>query len=334
MSRNAPKGQEGPEAIFDVARGFMAAKALMTACEVGLFAALDRPADADELASRCGLTARAARLLANALVATDFLELNDNQYKNSAVAEAWLSGRSPFDLSPMMSLMNHVTFPQWQYLDEAVATGAPIDEASRHKEEHRQVYSRGMAAIVFGTAQALAAAYDFSVHQRLLDIGGGTGNFSASILRAFPELQATVFDLPHVAAQTRELLDTQRPHGGRMGVAAGDVFVDSLPVDHDVILAANFLHQFSAEQNRDLLRRLREAVQPGVRLLLIDFWTDSTGTAPPLAALSGLQFLITTEGGSVYSVEDAQEWLGETGWTFLRLVPLAGMSALVVAEAC
>jgi hypothetical protein len=59
-----------PDLLFQIASGFMAAKHLFVANEVGLFAHLaDGPATLDELARRTGIAGRRLRILADAMVA-------------------------------------------------------------------------------------------------------------------------------------------------------------------------------------------------------------------------------------------------------------------------
>jgi hypothetical protein len=59
-----------------------------------------------------------------------------------------------------------------------------------------RLYSEGVEAVTAGTAHALAETYDFGRHQRLLDLGGGTGSFLIPVLSRFGNLQSTLFDLP------------------------------------------------------------------------------------------------------------------------------------------
>ena len=60
-----------PASIFRVTSGFMAAKHLFVANEVGLFEELaEGPATLDELAWRSGVPRRTRRILADAMVAT------------------------------------------------------------------------------------------------------------------------------------------------------------------------------------------------------------------------------------------------------------------------
>src|SRR5690349_2071775 len=92
-----------PDAIFQLASGFMAAKMFFTAGEIGLFAALgDGPLDAEQLAARISVPVRTLRIVADANVALGMLTKRGDQYSNTAVAQTFLAGRSPADLRPML----------------------------------------------------------------------------------------------------------------------------------------------------------------------------------------------------------------------------------------
>ncbi len=92
-------------------------------------------------------------------------------------------------------------------------------------------------------------------------------------------------------------------------------------------------HLFSPAHNREVLRRARQAVPDGARLLLVDFWTDPTHTQPPFAALMAGEFLVITWEGDVYSGEEVAGWLGATGWRLVEHRPVAGPISAIVAEA-
>ena len=80
-----------------------------------------------------------------------------------------------------------------------------------------------------------------------------------------------------------------------------------------MFLLANLIHYWSPEQNRALLRRVRDAAEPGSALLLADFWTDPTHTEPVQAALMAGEFAVHLRNGDVYSVDEVRGWLDDTG---------------------
>ena len=116
-------------------------------------------------------------------------------------------------------------------------------------------------------------------------------------------------------------------------MVVGDAMTGVLPPGYDAFLLANLMHYWSPDENRALLRRVRSAADAGSSLLLADFWTDPTHTQPVQAALMAGEFAAHLRHGDVYSVEEVQGWLDETGWRFIQHAPLAGPQSLVVAEA-
>jgi SAM-dependent methyltransferase len=199
-------------------------------------------------------------------------------------------------------------------------------------DEEQQIYSAGVEAVTAGMAQALVMTYDFSCHRLILDLGGGTGSFLMAILGKHADVEATLFELPPVAAIARRRMEGN-PFAGRIRIVRGDFFTDPIPTGHDACIVANILHNLRPDSCLELLHRIRDHAPDGSRLLLVDFWTNPTHTEPPLAALMAGEFLLTPGGGDVYSVEEGQYWLGECGWRFREHKPLNGPASLIVAEA-
>ena len=150
--------------------------------------------------------------------------------------------------------------------------------------------------------------------------------------RAYPQLEATIVELPAVANVARARI-ADAGLASRIEVVVGDAMAGTLPAGYDVVLLANLVHYWSPEESRALLRLVREAVGTGANLLLADFWTDPTHTQPVQAALMAGEFAVHLRNGDVYSVDEVRAWLAETGWRFLRHAPLVGPQSLVVAEA-
>ena len=322
----------GPDPILRLASGFMAAKHLFAASELGVFEALaDSPATLEGLAARTGLTRRAARISADAMVALGLLERDGDLYRNGPAAARYLAGRTPADLRPLLTLWDKISYPAWEALAEALGSGPPR-EVFDLDEAQQEIVSAGIEAILAGPARALAEVVDFSRHQRLLDVGGGTGSWSIAAVERHRHLRATVFDLPVTAEIARRRIE-EAGLADRIAVVAGDAMADELPDGHDAFLLANLAHYWSPETNVTLLERVRKAASPGGRLLLADFWTDPTHTQPVQAALMAGEFAVHLREGDVYSVDEVRAWLPQAGWRFVEHRPLAGPQSVIVAEA-
>jgi SAM-dependent methyltransferase/predicted transcriptional regulator len=319
-----------PDLIMQTAMGFMAAKHLFAANDLGLFEALGQgPANLDELAARTSVPRRTLRITVDAMVALGFVTRDADAYRNGPVAATFLAGRMPADLRPFLRFWDRISYPAWGHLAEALRTDTPIP--TELDAGNRDVFLAGVEAITAGAAQALTSSYDFSGHKRLLDIGGGSGSISCAIASRYPEIEATIFDLPGVVPMSRESV-AAAGFADRITTVAGDVLEDAYPGDHDVVLLANVVHYFDGDRNRAVLRRSRDAVTEGGRLLALDFWTDSGHTEPVGAALMAGEFAVQL-GGDVYSVDEFRAWLEATGWRYVEHRPLAGPFSLVVAEA-
>lgn len=321
-----------PEPILWLASGFMAAKHLFAAGELGIFEALaESPATLDALAARTGLSPRAARITADAMVALGLLERHGDLYRNGPAAAQYLAGRTPSDLRPLLKFWDKISYPSWEALAEALGSG-PSREVFDLDDAQQEIVSAGIEAVLAGPSHALAEVVDFGTHHRLLDIGGGTGSWTIATARRHPDLRATVLDLPVVAEIARKRV-AEAGLSDRIAVIAGDAMNDELPGGHDVFLVANLIHYWSPDDNITLLRRVRRAAEPGSRLLLADFWTDPSHTRPVHAALMAGEFAVHLRDGDVYSVEEVRGWLPESGWRFVEHLPLGGPQSLVVAKA-
>jgi SAM-dependent methyltransferase len=319
-----------PDPILQVATGFLAAKHLFVAVEIGLFEKLAQgPASLEQLSRLTGIPQRTLRISADAMVALNFLERRDQEYSNAPITTAFFTGKR--DLRPFLRFWNRVSYLRWAKLEEAIRTDEAIFQTGLSEQEQR-LYSEGVEAVTAGAAYALAESYDFSHHQRVLDLGGGTGSFLLPILNRFGKLYSTLYDLPAVTVATRGRL-AQTPHASRIHIVDGDFFKDPIPEGHDAILVANIIHCFPADRVLELLSRIRNAASAKARLLLVDFWTNATHTEPVFAALMAGEFLLTPGRGDVYSIEDATTWFQRTGWRNIEHKPLAGPASLLVAEA-
>jgi SAM-dependent methyltransferase len=322
-----------PDIIFQLAQGFMASKHLFAASELGLFEALgEGPVDLAGLAARTGLTARTARISADAMVALGLLERQADRYANTPVAAAFLSGATSADMRPLLKFWDRLSYPAWTDLAGALGRGRPTRQVFDIDETLVPIMSAGIEAATAGACRAFPRAAGLPPASRVLDIGGGTGSWTIALAQADPNLTGTVFELPDVAAVAEERLRTAQL-SSRVSVVAGDLLTDNLPNGHNGFLLANVVHYFTPETNQSILRHMRAVAEPGARLLLADFWTDPTHTQPLPAALMAGEFAIHVNDGDVYSVEEGAAWLGATGWSYTGNAPLAGPISLITAEA-
>jgi len=101
-----------PDPIMRIAMGFMAAKHLFIASEIGVFEKLaGAPATLDELAAKCGVPRRTLRINADAMVSLGLLEREGDRYRNSAAAAAFLGGAAGSGLRADAALLGQDQLP-------------------------------------------------------------------------------------------------------------------------------------------------------------------------------------------------------------------------------
>jgi len=166
------------------------AKHVFVAGELGIFEKLaDGPATLEELATRLGTPRRTTRIIADAVTALGLLERHGDKYQKSEVAQAYLSGRGPTDMRPFIRFWNRLSYKRWLTLEDSIRQGQGVAGEFNFTAEEQKIFSEGVEFFSAGHALALAAAYDFSRHRRVLDLGGGTGSFLKVLLQRYPQLQ-------------------------------------------------------------------------------------------------------------------------------------------------
>jgi hypothetical protein len=155
--------------------------------------------------------------------------------------------------------------------------------------------SRGM---IFGQYLAKAVTPLLGGRRHLLDVGGGSGIYSSTMVAAHPQLSATVLEQPPVDAIVRKEI---AKHGlsDRVQVASGDMFHVPWP-ETDIVLLSNVLHDWDVPEMRALLVKAAETLPTGGLLIIHDAFINDDKTGPhPVAEYSALLMNITQ--GKCYS---------------------------------
>jgi DNA-binding HxlR family transcriptional regulator len=323
-----------PDPIVQAITGYMTAKYLFVASEMGLFEALASGTHTlDSLSRKTNIPARTLRMVLDALAATGFLQRQGDAYQNTPVTATYLSGQPGMDLRPRLRLWDKVVYAQWATLEKAIRTGKRTYGLPEFSGQEHEAFNIGVSHLTAPSAKALAGQYDFGQHHSILDLAGGLGYFLIAALEQHPAVKGTLFELPATAKAAKARLAANPAVAERITITEGDVIADELPTSHDAVILANIIHLFSPQTNSQLLGRIRGCVGAGARLLLVDFWTNDLHTEPVFAALMAAEFQIYSGEGDVYSVSEVEGWLTGNGWRLLEHQPLAGPASLVIAEA-
>jgi hypothetical protein len=206
-------------------------------------------------------------------------------------------------------------------------TAAPVFEYLAQHPDEARLFSETMIGFHGAEPPAVAAAYDFSGADTIVDVGGATGNLLAHVLARSPAFRGVLFDRPHVVADARALL---AEHGvdSRVSIEAGDFFT-SVPAGGDVYLLSHIIHDWSEEQCLTILGNCRKAMTPTGRLLIVEMVLPPGDTPHPGKVLD--MMMLVVPGGRERTESEYAALLAKAGFRLNRVVPTASPVSVVEA---
>ncbi|HEY2703409.1 MAG TPA: methyltransferase [Candidatus Dormibacteraeota bacterium] len=336
MPADAPFPAVSPERILmHSLPALTGAYVLATAAHWSLFTHLENGAGTvAALADRAGISERGAQALLDGVTGMGLVESTEGGYRNSPEASAFLvEGRPAY----MGGFAQTILYPQFAFaqLPEAVRSGSPVATDDLTTEDLPMWRELVMAIVPLAMPLAQEVAEQL-VRDRgevsILDIGGGSGVYSAVLLGANPQATATQLDWPSVNAIAREFVG-ERGAGDRFTTLDGDFHTTDLgEAAHDVVVYSNIAHQESPEENVAVFRNVRRALRPGGVLVISDFVLDAEGRGHPFAGLFSTMMLLNTQRGASWRQPDYERWLDEAGFTEVRFQPTHSPATLIFAS--
>ena len=260
----------------------------------------------------------------------------DGPYELTALGEALKTGAPGAAKATVLAFGSDWFQRTWSELTYSVETGQTgfekahgmrlFEYLAKHPDD-AALFSETMVGIHGQEPPAVAAAYDFSPFDLIVDVGGATGNLLSAILAQHAGPRGVLFDLPHAVAEAPALLK-QKGVDDRVTITTGDFF-KSVPEGADAYLLSHILHDWAEERCHAILDNVRKAMKPESRLLIIEM-VLAEGDAPHPGKMIDLLMLVTT-GGQERSESEYRQLLGSAGFRLTRVVPTR--SAVSIVEA-
>jgi predicted O-methyltransferase YrrM len=213
----------------------------------------------------------------------------------------------------------------WGRLLDSVRTGKPafaqvfgtgLYEYLTNYSDDAAMFRAAMAA--HQSHNQIAAAYDLSTAELIIDIGGGIGRLIAALLRANPGAKGILLDRPSVISAAGEVL-RQAGVEDRCRVIGGDFFKD-MPAGGDAYVLSNVIMDQKDSDAIALLRASRSAMAANGRVVIIERVIPADN-APSLAQLSDLMSLVVT-GGRIRSESEFDQLFDSAGLRRRSSIPL------------
>ncbi len=325
-----------PEKVMQIITGGWATSILGAACQHGIITALEgNPADTETVAKKTGISARGAQALLDGLTGLGFLTLSEGRYQNSPDASAFLVKGKPSYLGGMAEVFLQ-DFPTWQNLPEAAKTGLPSARNTVEVADNPfwHVLVPAIAALSFPVAQMAAERLGVANAGEVswLDVGGGSGVWSAVWLGVNKQATGTQLDWPNVNKIGRSFVSNFGV-ADRFKTIDGDFHTTDFGTEkYDFAIYAHIAHQVSPADNVTIFRKFRKALKPGGTLVVNDFVLNDDRTGHPFALLFASQMLVVTKDGFTYRQSDYRTWLAEAGFQSVDIVPTPTPATLVFAS--
>lgn len=226
---------------------------------------------------------------------------------------AWILADGKYSFRDQI-LLHELEWKWWEHGEDYVRTGKPLRVHQTMTDEAWGVYQRGMRSGIAFPANWVARHLRLPETARaMLDIGGGHGYFSVALCRRYPQLEATILELPEAIQHAAPLLE-RKGMRDRIRYREGNVLTDELGVDqYDLVFMAAVVHHFDDATNRQLLKRIARALRPGGGVAIWEpLRQDRAGGIRQLGGLMDLFFGLFSEAGT-WSAAEIADWYHGAG---------------------
>jgi ubiquinone/menaquinone biosynthesis C-methylase UbiE len=321
--------------LFEMMQGFVPARAMMSAIQLGVFDALaEQAADAAAVARSCGASERGTRMLLDVMCAMGLLEKHQGCYALTDVAARCLVRSSPEYVGGLAE-SEHL-WQSWGHLTDAIRNGEPVARVDQ-EEAATQFFPRLVKTLhvrnrplAVRTAEHLQRVLERD-DARVLDVACGSGVWGIAIAEMYPHVRVTAHDFPQMLEGLRAYLDRHQVTD-RYDFLPGDLkTVDFGEGGFDAAILGNIVHSEGEASSRDLIARMHRALRPGGEIVIVDMVPDDDRTGPLFPLSFALNMLLHTSEGDTYTMGQYRTWLQAAGFEKVHTVDIGSHSPLVVA---
>lgn len=305
------------QSLLDLMTAYQRSRVLFTFVELEIPKILSREKlSAPQIARIKKINPLAMERFLNAAVSIGLLKIENDIYSNSDMTESFLVKEKEFYLGGQVNrqrrrsskvwtqLTGHLK--KWEYGNGQNPTPDTEDQGAEAMTEQHNL------ALFYGTA--LAKAFDFSKHKKILDLGGGSGASSIALCQKFPHLKSIVFDLPE-NVPVAEMFIRRSGLQNRIEIIGGDLKKDDLPGKFDAVLLANFMSVADADANKALLGQIYKKLPAAGGAIILSGWIiDNSHLAPQISVLFCLEDICWNAPDVERDERVYTKWLSDAGF--------------------
>lgn len=297
--------------------GMGVSHAVIAAVRLGVVDALhNTPQSAAELARRLNCDLHGMEVLLESLDGFGFVRFRQGRYQLTPEAAKYLtqSGGLIHDFLKLAGDINR----QMMLLEADVQTG---QVPNFHFDPQSSTCSLNYYTMLKGSGQQRSPEVlkwaKLDAPKRLLDVAGGPAEYSIAFCQQYPDLKATILDLPDAVEAGLPRIE-QAGLSDRIQYIQGNLLETDWGTNYDVVLLSNILHCLTAEQCKVTVNKAFQALRPGGTLLINDVFHpgDTDKLSSPISLFSLIYYV--TCGGRSWPQNTILNWLTQAGFTDLR----------------
>lgn len=336
MTKKSGRAKPTPLDVMQDLWAFCRSQTLIAAFDLDLashIAADNRTAK--EIAAAANASERGVEHLLDALVSLGYLNKKNSGYGLEPASRQFMVRDKEFYMGDMADVTK-LMMVDWSGLSTVVKDGRPaIDVASEQaaKEFFPKLVS-GIFPSSFAAASAGYQAMPRNVRGRIkaiLDVAAGSGAWSIPFARAIKGARVTVLDFPEVNQVARRFAE-QWGVADRYDYIEGNLReLDFGNRRYDMVILGHIIHSEGAQQGKRLIEKSYAALKENGLLLIAEMVPNDARTGPVFPLLFGLNMLLHTAEGDVFTMREYRQWLKEAGFRKITTIPAPAPSPLILA---
>jgi ubiquinone/menaquinone biosynthesis C-methylase UbiE len=336
MTQEATQVNVTPQRIIQDLWAARETQVLVAGVELDVFTHIEGgKRTAKEISLAANASERGIEHLLNALVAMGYVSKKGKRYGLSPVSKTFLV-RGKESYMGGFVYETKLIWENWSRLTDVIRSGRPVETVDA-EQSGREFFPKLVAAIFpmsFGAARAAVAALPEKTRKRIkniLDVAAGSGAWSLAFAEAIPDARVVVVDYPEVTPIARQFNE-------RFGVADRYDYIEGnlREVDfgrnrYDLVILGHIIHSEGEKWGKKLIKKSYGALKDGGLLLIAEMIPNDTRTGPKIPLVFGLNMLLHTENGDVFTMREYREWLKEAGFEKVTTIEVPSPSPLILA---
>lgn len=325
-----------PGRLMEMNFMFAGSRVLGTAIELELFTRIhEGVCEVSSLAKAADAKERGIRILLNALSGMGLVEERNNKWFLLDEAETFLVKGTPSYLGGVFAFHDDM-WDKWKRLTQVVKSGKPVIavESDDNNGKFFANLVEHLFTLNYPAAKKLGEHLGIGTRQtspHVLDVGAGSGVWGIAQAELGTGVMVTAQDREPILDITRRMVDTRKLSGQFRYLSGNFRDINFGENIYDLIILGHICHSEGEAYTKKLFQKSMCALKPGGVLAIAEMLPDAKRKERLFPLLFGVNMLMHTEDGDVFTFEEYAAWLKEAGFKRIEELPAPSPSPLILA---